>query len=81
MKLLHVIPLGILLAGCSNTGPMFQAPRIDVPDSYSVIVPVQTPTRDDVQWWSNFNDPVLDQLITEGDAAESKHQGSTSAVA
>lgn len=66
MKLLHVIPLGILLTGCANIGPMFQAPRIDVPDRYSVMVPVQTPTRDDVQWWSNFNDPVLDQLITEG---------------
>ncbi len=65
MRFLHVIPLGILLAGCADTGPMFKAPGFGVPDRYSVMAPVQTATRDQVQWWSNFNDPVLNKLVAE----------------
>ncbi|WP_176228664.1 TolC family protein [Roseovarius litorisediminis] len=61
-----MFPLGILLAGCADMGAVFRTPEIELPDRYSLVAPVQAPSRDEVNWWRNFDDPVLDQLVAQG---------------
>ncbi len=48
-----------LLAGC--LGPAYQTPNVTVPGQWSVANP--EPFRDD--WWSQFGDAQLEQLIAE----------------
>ncbi|SLN55923.1 Cation efflux system protein CusC precursor [Roseovarius litorisediminis] len=65
-RFLIMFPLGILLAGCADMGAVFRTPEIELPDRYSLVAPVQAPSRDEVNWWRNFDDPVLDQLVAQG---------------
>jgi multidrug efflux system outer membrane protein len=72
----------LLLAGCTTVGPDYQRPAFDLPTAirasekkqeYST--EIQPSQRGDVDnaallnWWKSFQDPVLDQLINEGQAA------------
>ncbi len=66
MRILMMIPLGILLAGCAEIGMAPRPLEADLPDRYSVLTPVKAPSRDDAEWWRTFNDPVLDQLVARG---------------
>ncbi|MHA7852589.1 efflux transporter outer membrane subunit [Roseovarius sp.] len=66
MRIIMMIPLGILLAGCAEIGMAHRPLEADLPDRYSVLAPVKAPTREDAEWWRNFNDPVLDQLVMRG---------------
>ncbi|WP_167853465.1 efflux transporter outer membrane subunit [Roseovarius aestuariivivens] len=66
MRLISICLSAALLAGCSDADLPFRAPEIDLPDRYARMAPVRTPTREDVEWWRSFGDPVLDQLITHG---------------
>ena len=56
--------LCVLLAGCM-VGPDYKRPALDVPGAYtepaSTAKPVIPP-----QWWSLYNDPLLDQLVLDG---------------
>lgn len=54
----------LMLSGCA-VGPVFAPPRIDLPDRYALIAPVSAPRAEDVRWWENFNDPVLNRLVDE----------------
>jgi multidrug efflux system outer membrane protein len=51
------------LAGCT-LGPDYQRPEIKAPAAFQY-EPKQAAQTADIQWWTQFGDPVLDQLITE----------------
>jgi multidrug efflux system outer membrane protein len=52
-----------LLAGCMM-GPDYTRPPIDTPKSF-IFEPKDAADTVNTQWWRQFNDPVLDQLIAE----------------
>jgi NodT family efflux transporter outer membrane factor (OMF) lipoprotein len=62
----------VLLSGCTTLGPNFSAPQVPWLQSWSggawrTLVdeaPRRVQPRDD-EWWRQFNDPVLDQLVAE----------------
>lgn len=50
-------------AGCT-VGPNYQRPVVDTPSSFRYASPdAEVVDQSAVQWWSQFNDPVLDTLI------------------
>jgi NodT family efflux transporter outer membrane factor (OMF) lipoprotein len=59
------------LAGCVRLGPDFQSPRlawIDHWDSQALnAASQQHPQPDNRQWWTQFDDPLLERLIAEAD--------------
>jgi multidrug efflux system outer membrane protein len=55
---------GVLLAGC-KIGPDYHRPPVDVPTAYRH-EPAQAAATANVDWWTQFDDPVLNQLIAEG---------------
>src|SRR4051812_20687296 len=50
-----------LLAGCT-VGPNYKPPEFIAPTNYGA-APTTQPAQS-VAWWTLFNDPTLDQLIT-----------------
>ncbi|HTT38654.1 MAG TPA: efflux transporter outer membrane subunit [Burkholderiales bacterium] len=54
---------GGLLAGCMM-GPDYVKPKVDTPRAY-VYEPKQTAETANTEWWKQFGDPVLDQLIAD----------------
>ncbi|MCS3838903.1 NodT family efflux transporter outer membrane factor (OMF) lipoprotein [Pseudomonas sp. JAI111] len=72
----HLILLGFVgLSGCVRLGPDFQSPAeawIKHWDTPALAHASQRALTPDLrQWWSVFNDPVLDRLIAEADAHNS----------
>jgi multidrug efflux system outer membrane protein len=55
---------GVLLAGCLM-GPDYHRPAVVVPAAF-MYEPAQAAAAANVDWWTQFNDPVLDQLIRDG---------------
>ncbi len=58
------------LTGCSTVGPVYEKPKVTLPSSWQKEILQQDPTlRPEPakikQWWTLFNDPILDQLISE----------------
>jgi outer membrane protein, multidrug efflux system len=55
----------IAMVGCAAVGPDYKAPVIDAPDEWqnAVINEVNADNSPLDQWWSIFNDPVLDSLL------------------
>ena len=72
---LHSLALAgtLLLASCTTLGPDFKRPRVPWLDTWlggslKQLIAVTPPTPRPPatpQWWRNFNDPALDQLIAE----------------
>jgi multidrug efflux system outer membrane protein len=65
-KMLAAAGSALLLANCT-VGPDYHKPEVKVPDQFRA----QTAAADatsiaDMPWWSVFNDPPLQQLISEG---------------
>lgn len=54
----------VLLAGC-KVGPDYHRPIVDVPQAYRHEA-AQAAATANVDWWTQFDDPVLNQLIAEG---------------
>ena len=52
-----------LLAGCM-VGPDYVKPKVDAPTKY-IYEPQQVAETANSQWWGQFDDPVLDQLIAD----------------
>jgi multidrug efflux system outer membrane protein len=52
-----------VLAGCMM-GPDYQRPAVEAPRAYRY-APQATAQTADTEWWKQFGDPVLDQLIVE----------------
>jgi outer membrane protein, multidrug efflux system len=65
MRKRHLLTLAAaLLAGCMM-GPNYHRPAIDAPAAF-LYEPAQAAASINAQWWTQFEDPVLDQLIAEG---------------
>jgi outer membrane protein, multidrug efflux system len=63
MRKLTALPLAAaLLAGCV-LGPDYRRPQVDTPKTY-LYEPAAVQTVN-AEWWKQFGDPVLDQLIAE----------------
>ena len=58
-----ILFLTLLLAGCM-VGPDYTRPTVDAPKTFVYEVKDAADTAN-TQWWKQFNDPVLDQLIAE----------------
>jgi multidrug efflux system outer membrane protein len=60
----------LLLSGCFAVGPDYERPKIPVPQQWSETTAATNsqPAQPD-KWWKNFNDPVLDKLISEAIAS------------
>jgi outer membrane protein, multidrug efflux system len=54
---------GGLLAGCM-VGPDYVKPKVETPAAY-VYEPEQTGQTANTEWWKQFGDPVLDNLIAD----------------
>jgi multidrug efflux system outer membrane protein len=52
-----------MLAACA-VGPDYHRPNVEVPPAYRYAIADVTETANTV-WWRQFDDPVLDQLITD----------------
>ena len=62
--------LALLLAGCAPVGPDHQPPALELPAGWSRS-PDHSRTADATalaRWWTLFNDPTLDTLITRAAA-------------
>jgi outer membrane protein, multidrug efflux system len=55
---------GLLLSGC-KVGPDYHRPTVVVPKAFQY-EPVEVAATANVDWWTQFNDPVLNQLIVDG---------------
>jgi len=60
----------LVMGGCTVLGPDFKRPEVPWLDGWQGPVPVSppaaTPQRAQTEeWWRNFDDPVLDQLVAE----------------
>jgi NodT family efflux transporter outer membrane factor (OMF) lipoprotein len=55
----------LLLMGCAAVGPNYGPPALDIPASWQTVDdPALLPQSELVQqWWTLFNDPLLDRLI------------------
>jgi multidrug efflux system outer membrane protein len=65
MKQLALLPVLILLAGCT-VGPNYKRPTVNVPTDYRGAMPAQPATVASLgneKWWDVYQDPVLTQLI------------------
>ena len=55
---------GVLLAGCT-VGPNYHRPTVAVPTAF-LYEPEQAASTANTVWWTQFDDPVLNQLIIDG---------------
>ena len=66
MRLITLLSTALLVAGCTMVGPDFKKPDAVVPPGawsdvdQALIAAEPAEYR---EWWKNFNDPVLDNLI------------------
>jgi len=63
MKNLATILIVLLLAACV-VGPDYEKPEIDTPDAYR-FTDKEASNVVNTQWWTQFDDPVLNELIDE----------------
>lgn len=64
----HIIIAGVLLTGCA-VGPIYERPPVELPHGWMAnTIDARLPASD---WWTAFQDPVLDRLVT--DALASNH--------
>ena len=65
-RLLPLLCLGLLSVGCTTIGPDFEKPEAAVMEDWTDDNPVITRDSIDLrEWWTVFNDPILNQLIEE----------------
>lgn len=62
LRILLVAVMAASASGCM-LGPDYSRPAITVPDAYGY-EPAQAAQTADSLWWQQYNDPVLDQLIS-----------------
>lgn len=65
MRSLAAIIITLFLSGCM-VGPDYHRPPLDVPDSFHYEISDAQENALNLEWWTQFDDPVLTDLITEG---------------
>ena len=55
----------LLLTGCM-VGPNYEKPNIDLPNAWHNKLEKENTTREELQWWEKFKDPILTSLIEMG---------------
>lgn len=55
--------LAFLVASCSAVGPDYVRPPVDTPEKWNVEYAAVSDLAN-IKWWTQFGDPVLDDLIT-----------------
>jgi len=63
MRLL-ALTLMLLLLGACVVGPDYEKPEVDIPDTWR-FTDAEASEVVNTPWWTQFDDPVLDQLIDE----------------
>lgn len=61
-KKLLLLSIVFIVAGCA-VGPDYKRPAVDVPQAYRYEEAGGKREAADSEWWKQFNDPVLDQLV------------------
>jgi outer membrane protein TolC len=56
-----------LLAGCAM-GPDYATPEVAAPTEWSASLPHEGRVEKLVDWWAQFNDPILSELILKAEA-------------
>ena len=64
MRTLFIVLAVLLLTACA-VGPDYETPEIDTPEAYR-FTDEEASDVINTRWWTQFEDPVLDQLIDEG---------------
>jgi len=65
-RLLIVLGISLLQFGCASIGPDFEKPETPVVEDWTSDNPVISRDSMDLrEWWTVFNDPVLNQLIED----------------
>jgi multidrug efflux system outer membrane protein len=63
MRKAIILFIALAVAGCA-VGPDYKRPVIEAPQSFRY-EPKEVAETANTEWWKQFNDPVLDQLIAE----------------
>ncbi len=63
MRIIIIVLIALSLTACAM-GPNYKRPGIDVPQSFQY-EPKDAADTANTEWWRQFNDPVLEQLIVE----------------
>jgi|GEM_PF-46628 len=66
-KLLLLVSATVLLSSCS-VFQEYMRPQVKLPDSWHATLPHDGSTEALVDWWGQFNDPVLSQLLAAAEA-------------
>jgi outer membrane protein, multidrug efflux system len=61
MRLIHLF-LSLLLVGC-RMGPDYKRPDIDLPEKWQNMVADSKEEKENVEWWTHFDDHILTSLI------------------
>ena len=69
MRPLFIAVASALLTACATVGPDYRAPQLAPAELPSAQGTAFTGARPVTNWWAQFGDPVLDQLIADGLAA------------
>jgi NodT family efflux transporter outer membrane factor (OMF) lipoprotein len=56
--------LMLFLAACS-VGPDYQEPAMDIPQQWGNDIKDNTAIKEQLEWWQSYNDPLLNELISE----------------
>lgn len=61
-----MLPCLCILAGCAPVGPDYQRPEVSLPATFAAMpaASTQAPVASGSTWWSLYQDPVLDALMT-----------------
>lgn len=65
LSLMGLLALILFISGCTLVGPDYVKPEVPEPKNWlkSVDPKIESEQADFSQWWTVFNDPVLDRLI------------------
>jgi NodT family efflux transporter outer membrane factor (OMF) lipoprotein len=70
LRTFSIASLLLAISACTTLGPDFETPQAELDDSWvtegATVSPQASNTEEIEQWWSVFNDPVLDRLIEQG---------------
>lgn len=61
-KLFVCLVLGAMVSACSFA-PDYEQPKMDIPEAWTKLTPSSLPLSTD--WWTRFNDPVLNKMVEE----------------